>query len=103
MDSLTDIIKTTLSWYAGGGPNLKIYFLFNDEDQVYSAVAIDTPQREQAAGLVALVRLLGEWVVVEEDHTDRPIYEALMKQGIPRERIILHYAGELLPSNLASA
>jgi hypothetical protein len=41
--------------------------------------------------------VLGDKVVIEEDLTDRPLYQALMRQGIARERLILAYVGEPLP------
>jgi hypothetical protein len=46
-------------------------------------------------GLIA--RVVGETIVVELDLNNKPLVDALVQQGIPRERIILAYAGEAVP------
>jgi hypothetical protein len=43
-----------------------------------------------------MARVVGNKVIIEEDTTDRPLVEALIRCGIPREHIILVYAGETL-------
>jgi hypothetical protein len=35
-------------------------------------------------------------VIIDEDTTDRPLVEELIRWDIPREQIILAYAGETL-------
>jgi hypothetical protein len=46
-----------------------------------------------------LAQVVGDKVIILEDRTDKPLYEALMiNGGIPREQIILAYAGESLPT-----
>jgi hypothetical protein len=98
METLSTLLITTLKQlYVGGGFDLKMYFVSNDDDGVYGVVVVDTPVRKQPAGVVVLARVLGDKVVIEEDLTDRPLYQALMRQGIPRERLILAYVGEPLP------
>ncbi len=46
--------------------------------------------------MVVLARVVGDYVIVEEDLTDRPLVDRLVAAGIPREKIILAYAGEPL-------
>jgi hypothetical protein len=41
-----------------------------------------------------MARVVGETVLIDEDITDRPLWEELVRAGIPRERIVLLYAGE---------
>jgi hypothetical protein len=41
-----------------------------------------------------------EVVIVEVDNTDKPLVDALVQQGIPREQIVLAYAGETLPDKM---
>jgi len=43
-------------------------------------------------------------VVIEEDLTDKPLVDALIQAGIPREQIVLAYAGDKLeePQTLVS-
>jgi hypothetical protein len=33
-------------------------------------------------------------VITEEDLTDRPLVDALVRAGVPRDKIVLAYAGE---------
>ena len=44
-----------------------------------------------------LVRILPGVVVIERDQNDKPLVDALVQAGIPREKIILAYAGEPVP------
>jgi hypothetical protein len=43
------------------------------------------------------VQIVGDKIVIEADFTDKPLYKALLNQGIPRDQIILAYAGETYP------
>ncbi len=94
MDNLAAIVKKTVFGYASGGVNLRTFPLANEEQQVYAVNVIDTPVREQSAGVVVIARVEGDTVIIEEDTTDRPLFKALVQNGIPREKIILAYAGE---------
>jgi hypothetical protein len=48
-----------------------------------------------------MARVVGDKIIIEEDRSfDKPLHEALMgNAGIPREQIILAYAGESLLSD----
>ncbi|HLA42505.1 MAG TPA: element excision factor XisI family protein, partial [Aggregatilineales bacterium] len=46
---------------------------------------------------VLIARILNEHVIIDVDITDRPLFEELMRCGIPREQIVLAYAGEQFP------
>jgi hypothetical protein len=97
MDTLKETLKKTVWEYAGGGNNLQTFPVLNEEAQVYSVLVINTPVRTLSAGIVVMARIVDQHIIIEEDITDRPLYEALMARGIPRERIILAYVGESLP------
>lgn len=64
-------------------------------------VVIDVPDynadHREHAGIVVMARVVGSIVIIDEDTTDRPLYKELMRAGIPREQIILAYAGEIAP------
>lgn len=97
MDSLDKIVRDTVFSYVGGGFNLKLFPLYNDELKIYAVNVVDSPVRKQAAGVVLIARVVDDQVVIEEDTTDRPLFQALMQRGIPRDKIILAYAGEPVP------
>ena len=47
-----------------------------------------------------MARVVGDYVVIEEDSTDKPLVDALMMNGdVQREKIILAYQGEALPDH----
>jgi hypothetical protein len=94
MDTLKTIVREAVFWYAGGGINIRMYPLANDDLGVYAVTMVDFPERKQAAQVVVQARLDGEMVLIEEDTTDRPLVDRLVASGIPRERIVLAYLGE---------
>jgi sulfur carrier protein ThiS len=53
------------------------------------------------AGVVVMARLLGDKIVIEEDTTDKPLLDALLQRGVPRESILLAYDGDIVPEELA--
>jgi hypothetical protein len=97
MDKLREKVKSTVAWYAGGGPNLRTFVLSDDAKNIFTAVVIDTPIHRRPAAILVMARIEGEHVIIEADTTDRPLEDALVRAGIPREKIILAHAGESLP------
>jgi hypothetical protein len=94
MASLNEIVKEVVFSYASGGLNLRTYPLSNEEQQTYAVNVIDWPERHRPAAVVVLARVEGDQVIIEEDLTDRPLVEALISAGVPRDRIVLKYAEE---------
>jgi hypothetical protein len=41
-----------------------------------------------------LVRIVNGQVIILRDQNNKPLVEALMQAGVPREQIVLAYAGE---------
>jgi hypothetical protein len=102
MDRLTvdvpSVLRQTVESYADGlWLNARAYALTDSQQHIYATVAVPDYPRHQLAGLVVMARLVGEVVVVEHDTTDHPLWELLVEAGIPRDRIVLAYAGEQLP------
>jgi hypothetical protein len=92
MASLNEIVRDVVFSYASGGLNLRTYPLINEEQHVYAVNVIDWPERHLPAAVVVLARVEGEQVIIEEDLTDRPLVDALIDAGIPKEQIVLKYA-----------
>lgn len=92
MASLVDVVKEVVFSYASGGLNLRTYPLSNEDLQIYAVNVIDWPERHHPAAVVVLARIEGDQVIIEEDLTDRPLVEALVSAGVPREQITLKYA-----------
>lgn len=94
MDKLDAVVKEAVFGYAGGGANVKLFPLVNEELHVYAVNIIDYPIRKRPAAVVVIARVDGDKVIIEEDLTDRPLLDQLLHRGIPRSQIVLAYAGE---------
>ena len=101
MDSLKTQMNTLLREIAvyakppiNGGQS---YVMQSTDGSVLSVIDIlDTNGKHQAdTGLV--VRLINDYIVIEHDMNNKPLVDALVQSGIPRNRIILAYAGEQVP------
>lgn len=57
-----------------------------------------TRVRHHPPQIMVMAHVEGDTVIIDEDLTDRPLVDALVRAGIPREKIVLAYAGEPLPT-----
>jgi uncharacterized protein with ACT and thioredoxin-like domain len=101
MDRLKEIVRTEVKKYAGtgNGINVKLFPVLDDENLIYAVNAVDYPTRDEIASVVVMARIVGDKVIIEEDATDKKLVDALLQQGIPRDKIILAYAGEPEPAS----
>ena len=101
MDSLTQVVREEVGWYAGSGRglNIALFRLFDDQHQTYAVVDVTFPNRsaEDYAAVVVFARVVDDKVVIEQDTTDKPLYKRLVQRGVPETQIICAYAGEPIP------
>jgi hypothetical protein len=100
MDQIIDIptiVQREVEAYAAAGWQMTDYRVSDKERQVFTVIGIPDYPRDQHVSVVVMARVEGEYVIIEEDITDRPLVKELVRAGIPRERIILTYIGEQLP------
>jgi hypothetical protein len=99
MDDISAITREEVRKYAGSGRgmNVILFPVLDDERQTYTVTAVDFPIRKDDSMIVVLARIAGDQVVIEEDATDKPLVDALIQRGIPRDRIVLAYRGEPIP------
>lgn len=97
-DSLIDVTRREVELYAGNAFNATLYAIIDENKHIYSVISVPNQRRQHSAGIVVMARVVGDYVVIEEDRTDKPLVDALMiNGGVPREKIILAYKGEQLP------
>lgn len=96
MDRLKEILRDTLLGYAGKGLNDYSYLTVDDQQQVFAVVDFGWYKDERIADAGLIVRLEGDYIVIERDVNDKVLVDALVQAGIPRQQIILAYAGESL-------
>ena len=94
---LTEVVQREVKDYAHPAYKAQIYYTQDDKHLIYAVIVVPDLPRPFPARIVVMARIVGDKVVIDEDTTDRPLYEALMRSGIPREQIVLAYAGETLP------
>jgi len=78
------------------------YPISDTEKQAYTVIIVPDAPRKYKSGVVIAARVIKDKVIIDEDITDRPLWEELVRAGIPREQIILAYAGEKLPDQSTS-
>lgn len=93
--NLTGIVKREVEDYARGGWWKGASYAVSDQErQLYAVVFVPDRPRPFPARIVVMARVVGDSVIIDEDTTDRPL--ELVRAGVPRERIVLLYAGETL-------
>jgi hypothetical protein len=71
----------------------------DDEQGYYAVTSVGYPKRKYPMGVIVMARVQGDYIIIEEDRTDKLLVDALLQHGIPREKIILAYTGESLPDS----
>ena len=100
VNQLTDIVQREVMDYHGPAFKAKTYYFEDFANQAFTVVIVPDYQypRKSKTTVTVMAHIVGNKVVIDEDITDRPLYEALMSAGVPREQIVLAYAGEALPA-----
>ena len=73
------------------------YLTQSDDGKILSVFDIRTIDGRSRADTGLVVRVEGKYIIIEHDMNDKPLVDALVQAGIPREQIVLAYAGEPVP------
>ncbi len=96
--SLAELTRREVERYAGHSDESNLYFLSDDKQQSYAVVDVPHTPRSYSPEIVVMAHVVGNFIVIDEDTTDKPLFEALMINAhISREKIILAYQGEAIP------
>jgi hypothetical protein len=93
VNDLADVVRHEVADYIAPSPNSTMYFVENAEHEAFLAISVPHEYKNKAR-VVLMARVANGQLIIETDITDRPLYEELLRAGIPRERIVLAYAGE---------
>src|ERR1700712_5473891 len=69
-------------------------FLQSRDGKTFSVVDVLIENGKHVADTGLMVKIEGDYVIIEHDMNDKPLVDALVQAGIPRSQIILAYAGE---------
>lgn len=98
LQELQNAVSREVEGYVGFSPQASMYPILDDAHQTYGVVIVPNMPSQLPTEIVVMARVVGHSVVIEVDTTDKPLVDALMvNQHIPREHIILAYAGESIP------
>jgi hypothetical protein len=100
MDNMRNTVRTAMLGYARKGLNSHSYLTHNDDGTILAVITV--PQGKDRPFMSLLVRILPEIIIIERDQNDKPLVDALIQAGIPREHIVLAYAGEPAPAPVSS-
>lgn len=98
MDSLIDTLRDVMRGYAKKGLNGQGYYMENEEHNVFAVISLATmPKAQRIATAGLIVHVVNDKIIIERDMNDKILLDALLQAGIPREQIVLAYAGESVP------
>jgi XisI protein len=97
MDHLTAVLQKELEAYTGEAYNGYAYLTASSDYTHFVVTAVGKVRDQRIINTSLVVQRLGDLIVIDQDTNSDPLYEALLQAGVPREQIILAYAGEPVP------
>ena len=94
MDRLIEKLRTTLGGYTGEALNGFSYLTESSDGTAFTVVSIGYLPDKRIVDASLIVRLVKEHIVIERDVNDKPLVDALLQVGIPRQQIVMAYQGE---------
>jgi hypothetical protein len=99
LTELETVTRTEVEKYVAISYTSTYYALLDDAQKLYTVVSVPNLPRPWPSRVVVMAHVVGDKVIIIEDNTDKPLVDALMVNGgVPRDQIILAYAGEPVPS-----
>jgi hypothetical protein len=103
MDRITNLALTVqreVEDYVRGKDLKAVSYAVSDvARQIYVAIVVPDRPRPFPARVIVMARVVDDIVIIDEDTTDRPLWEELVRAGIPRDQIVCLYAGEEIPAS----
>jgi hypothetical protein len=97
--TLAEIVRREVQAYEVGGVGGRLIAVLDDSRQRYALLVIVDRTEPLPVWVTMLAEVVGEYVLILEDRTDKPLVDALMVNGgISRDKIVLAYTGETLPA-----
>lgn len=90
-------LRSEIAKYAFEASNCIGYFTENTVEKVFAISVIPENGAKLKPFISLFVRVVADSIIIEEDRNNKPLVDALVQAGIPREKVILAYAGEKVP------
>jgi hypothetical protein len=94
MENLANIVRKAMSTYATEGENGYSYLTQTLDGDVFTVVYVSQQRGKTEIDTGLLVRIVNGRIIVLRDQNNKPLVDALLQAGVPREQIVLAYAGE---------
>lgn len=97
------VIEAEIAAYTKPGFNDWGYLTRTDDGLLYAVVMISIQNGKRHTTMNLIVRFENDLVIIELDMNSKPLVDALVQAGVPRDQIILAYAGEPIPEGVPDA
>jgi hypothetical protein len=97
METLQRTLKAAMLGYTGLGLNDESVLTTSDDGRLLTVVSIGQVRGAIVVDTGLIVRMIGDIIVIDRDNNNKPLVDALLQAGVPREQIVLAYAGETTP------
>jgi hypothetical protein len=94
MDTLSETLEAVMAGYAGQDLNGYSFLTGSADRHVFTVVSVGTIRGRHFADTSLVARVTNDRIVIDHDVNDKPLVDALVAAGIPRQQIVLSYAGE---------
>jgi hypothetical protein len=84
--------------YAKYGLNGRGFFAPTEDENLFAVVYLGKTPHERIADAGLMARIFNDKIVIELDINDKMLVDALLQAGVPRDQIVLAYAGESTPA-----
>lgn len=96
--TLKQILLEELKAYTGQGLNAFSYLTENEAEQLYTVVDIANLKGKRLVSTVLIARIAGNQIIIELDHNNKELADALIARGVAENQIIRAYQGEAIPT-----
>jgi XisI protein len=96
--TLKQILSEEMQKYAGEGLNAYSYLTKNEIENLYTIVDIANVRGKRIIGTVLVARLDDAKIIIELDHNNKPLVDALIARNVPEKQLILAYRDTTVPA-----
>ena len=97
MDTMKTTLINVLNGYVSKGLNGYTELTRNLDEDLFTLIATGQNQEKRFSFTALIVKIIADTIIIEIDKNSKPLVDALVQAGIPREQIILAYLGEKVP------
>jgi hypothetical protein len=96
--ALKQILIEEMQKYAGEGLNAYSYLTENEIENLYTVVDIATVRGKRIVGTVLVAQLHENNIIIELDHNNKLLADALTARGVSEDQLVLAYLDTAMPA-----